>query len=69
MNETSDNLLPAAKVRERFGGVSDMWLYRRLHDGSGFPRPIYIGQYRYWRVSEIMAWEAGLPREKPQVSA
>ena len=64
MTESQDPLLPAAQVRERFGGVSDMWLHRRLQDKSGFPRPVYIGRLRFWRLSELVAWEEKLPRRR-----
>ncbi len=57
-----DILLPAAKVQRRYN-VSHMWIERRLRDGSGFPAPLYIGRLRYWRLSEIQAWEERLPRE------
>jgi hypothetical protein len=55
--QSEDALITAGQVRERFGGVSDMWLHRRLHDNSGFPLPIYIGRLRFWRVAELRAWE------------
>jgi predicted DNA-binding transcriptional regulator AlpA len=66
MSENQDSLIPASQVRERFGGVSDMWIHRRLNDQSGFPRPLYIGRLRFWRLSELMAWEQHLPRTNPQ---
>jgi predicted DNA-binding transcriptional regulator AlpA len=60
-----DVLLQSRALKARFGGVSDMWIHRRLRDGSGFPQPLYIGQNRYWRLSEIIAWEQSLPRKHP----
>jgi hypothetical protein len=51
-----DILLRSAAVRRRYR-CSDMWLHRRLHDDSRFPRPIYIGRDRYWRLSDLLAWE------------
>jgi predicted DNA-binding transcriptional regulator AlpA len=66
MANNQDPLIPASQVRERFGGVSDMWIHRRLHDSSGFPRPLYIGRLRFWRLSELVAWEEHLPRMNPQ---
>lgn len=62
MSEIQDPLIPAGQVRKRFGGVSDMWIHRRLHDNSGFPRPLYIGRLRFWRLSELIEWEGTLPR-------
>jgi predicted DNA-binding transcriptional regulator AlpA len=62
----ADQLLTAAHVRQRYGGVSHMWIERRLQSDDTFPRPFYIGARRYWRFSELIAWEAGLPREMPR---
>jgi predicted DNA-binding transcriptional regulator AlpA len=47
--------IPAADVRAICGGVSDMWLHRRLSD-SDFPRPILIANRRYWKEREVLAW-------------
>jgi predicted DNA-binding transcriptional regulator AlpA len=44
-------------VRARYGNCSDMWIYRRLHDDSGFPRPIEISGRRFWKLSALIAWE------------
>jgi predicted DNA-binding transcriptional regulator AlpA len=66
MSETIDPLLPADQVRVMFGGVSSMWLHRRLRDDSGFPAPIFIEGLRYWRKSEIDAWIAQRPRENEE---
>lgn len=49
--------IPAAMVREICGGVSDMTLWRWLNDPTlNFPRPIYIGNRRYWREADILEW-------------
>jgi predicted DNA-binding transcriptional regulator AlpA len=53
----ADCFLTAAQARARYGQCSDMWLWRRLHDDSGFPRPILINKRRLWRLSELVAWE------------
>ena len=66
MNNPKDTptLVPAAQVRQRYGGVSTMWLERRLKNPeSGFPKPIYIGRRRYWRLEELVAWERSLASE------
>ena len=39
MNIDDEKLINSRQVREMFGGVSEMWLWRRLHDDSGFPKP------------------------------
>jgi hypothetical protein len=58
-------LLPSPRVRAFFGGVSAMWLERRLADDSSFPRPRYISGKRYWEVEELAAWVEAQPREAP----
>jgi predicted DNA-binding transcriptional regulator AlpA len=53
----ADGFLTSAQVRQRYGGASDMWLHRRLRDGSGFPKPMLVEGRRFWRISELEAWE------------
>lgn len=45
------------QVRERYGGVSDMWIVRRLAGDPEFPRPLLLGGRRFWRVTDLEAWE------------
>ncbi len=59
MNANDDVLLTAPKLRARYGGVSDMCLWRWLHDeGMGFPQPLLINRRRYWKLSDLLRWEA-----------
>ena len=58
-------LLPTPLVRNFFGGVSTMWLERRLADDPSFPKPRYIAGKRYWEVEELAAWVEAQPREAP----
>ena len=58
-DHAADCFLTAKQTRDRYGDVSDMWLWRRLHDNSGFPQPIMIQKRRFWRLSELLAWENG----------
>ena len=52
-------LLTAPQVRERFGDISDMTLWRWLESPTlGFPRPVYIQRRRFFDAAEIEAWEA-----------
>ena len=65
VDDSDDYFLTAVQVRQR--NASDMWLWRRLRDDSNFPRPIEIRKRRYWKLSELIAWEracasAGLSR-------
>ena len=53
--------LNATQVRSRYGGVSDMALWRWLRDEDlGFPKPIRIKGRRFWLVSSLVAWERTL---------
>jgi predicted DNA-binding transcriptional regulator AlpA len=57
---TDDTLIPTPQVRARYGGVSHMWIERRLVDDPTFPKPVYIANRRFWRVAELVAWEREL---------
>jgi predicted DNA-binding transcriptional regulator AlpA len=57
----ADGYLPARGVWERYG-VTSTSLYRWLADEkSDFPHPFYIGRFRYWKIADLLAWEAGRP--------
>jgi len=61
MDHAGDLFLSSAQVRARYGQVSDMWLYRREKDEtSHFPRPIRIQGRKYWRLSDLVAYERRL---------
>ena len=49
--------LSAAQVRQRYGGVSHMWLVRRLGDDPSFPRFVRLGRLRFWDEAELERWE------------
>ena len=56
-NSHPDRRISASTVRHICGGVSDMSLWRWLNDPDlGFPRPIKIGNRRYWREGDILAF-------------
>jgi predicted DNA-binding transcriptional regulator AlpA len=51
--------LTAGQVRVRFGGVSDMWIWRHMRD-HGFPRPVRFGgptSARHLLISDVVEWE------------
>lgn len=53
----SDRLLPARKVWERYGVADrtlDRWLTR---PELRFPRPVVVNRRRYFRESDLLAWE------------
>ena len=45
------------QLRARYGGVSDMWIWRRLTDDPSFPRPDVISRRRFWKVKDLDAWD------------
>jgi predicted DNA-binding transcriptional regulator AlpA len=51
-----DRYLSGPQVRARYG-VSDMWIHRRLRDSSGFPKPMVLNRRRFWKLSDLIAWE------------
>jgi predicted DNA-binding transcriptional regulator AlpA len=61
--------LPARAVWER-NGVTTMTLYRWIASETlGFPPPVYLGRFRYWKIADLLAWEAGPPSVGAPVGA
>ncbi len=59
-----DRFLNAAQVRHRYADVSIMWIQRRLHDDSRFPKPeLIVNGRRFWKISSLAAWERGKAAE------
>ena len=49
--------LPARRVWERYG-ICSMTLHRWLADKRmNFPKPTYLGRFRYWKLSALQTWE------------
>ena len=56
--DATTTYLNAAQVRARYGGVSDMALWRWLQDQQlGFPKPFRVNRRRFWKVSDLADWE------------
>jgi predicted DNA-binding transcriptional regulator AlpA len=56
--EDDSVLLPSAKVKMRFGGISDMTLWRwERNEKLGFPQPVRINRRRYYRLGDIKEFE------------
>lgn len=56
-----DVFLGSKQVRQRYGGVSAMWIFRRERDPkSGFPTPLVIHRRKFWRLRDLIAWERKL---------
>lgn len=53
-----EDFMPARAVWERYG-VTYMSLHRWVKDERmNFPKPVYLGRFRYWKVSELKKWES-----------
>jgi predicted DNA-binding transcriptional regulator AlpA len=67
--ESASQFIPGPAVARRYN-VSGMTIYRWLHNVElGFPRPLYIGRFRFWRVDDLVAWERARPQSAPPVEA
>ena len=56
--QTGETYITAPQLRARFGGRSDVWLWRLLNDNqANFPRPVMVRRQRYFRISEVESWE------------
>ena len=53
---SNEQLLNSRQVRDFFGGVSSMWLPRRLRNDPSFPRPIPIAKRFYWKLGDLKRW-------------
>ncbi|GMO36590.1 hypothetical protein BwSF12_47210 [Bradyrhizobium ottawaense] len=62
-------LIPSSQLRARYGGVSRMWVQRRLKDDPAFPRPLYIANRRFWRLGELTAWERAVAARAQPIAA
>lgn len=61
--QASETFLSSRQVKDRYGHVSEMWLYRREHEqGGDFPKPVRIRGRRFWRLSDLVAYERALAR-------
>jgi len=66
-DHTAEVYLKSRQVRARYGNVSDMWLHRRLADPtSDFPRPVYLSRERFWRLSDLLAYERQCAAAEPR---
>jgi predicted DNA-binding transcriptional regulator AlpA len=52
--------LTAKQVKERYGGVSSTWLWRRSKDGADFPKPVKIHGRKFWEVKALEDFEKQL---------
>jgi hypothetical protein len=64
MRPDDEQLLPTIALRQRLGNCSHMQPERLMKRDPTFPKPLYIGARRYWRLGELRAWEATLSRQR-----
>lgn len=63
MDYANERFLPAKQVLARYG-VVDMTLDRWVKDARmGFPKPVYFGRLRFWKLSELVAFEQDAARK------
>jgi predicted DNA-binding transcriptional regulator AlpA len=63
-----DVYLKTRQVQARYGGASHMWVERRLGNDPTFPRPVFFGRMRFWKLSELERWEAAQAARKPKAA-
>jgi len=56
ISQEDDCYLNANQIMARYGQCSHMWIIRRQAD-SGFPAAVYFGRNRFWKISDLIAWE------------
>jgi predicted DNA-binding transcriptional regulator AlpA len=57
-----DAFLTSRQVKERYGGASDQWLWRRENNDPTFPKPLRIHGRKFWKLSELAAYERSLAK-------
>jgi predicted DNA-binding transcriptional regulator AlpA len=57
MSKHEPVFLTSRQLRQRYGGVSYMWIERRLADDPEFPKPVYLGARRFWPLTAVELWE------------
>jgi hypothetical protein len=61
--------LSGKQVRDRYGGKSEMWLFRKLRDDPDFPRPRYSGHLKIFSVDQLDEYERNLATVSPAKKA
>ena len=61
-SEKSTVYLVGRQVLARYSRNSPVWLHRRQQDPD-FPKPIYVAGMRYWRLTDLEAYEAAEARK------
>jgi hypothetical protein len=66
--DDDDTLYSSVRLRRFFGGVSHMWVRRRLAADPDFPKPHYVGSIPFWRLGDVRAWWESRPTTPPPSS-
>jgi predicted DNA-binding transcriptional regulator AlpA len=56
--------LTARQVRDRYGGMSTMWLWRHMTRDPDFPKPIKLGKRNLFFEEELDAFDEKLMEER-----
>jgi hypothetical protein len=69
MSKEQPVFVTSRQLRNRYGGVSHMWIERRLVEDPEFPRLVYFGARRFWALAALEAWEThkGIRARCPEV--
>ena len=54
---TSATFISAPQVLARYGGRSHMWLVRKLETDPRFPKPVYFGRLRFFKLADLEEYE------------
>jgi hypothetical protein len=49
--------ITAKQVCQRYGGRSQMWLWRKIQSDSKFPKPTYFGRLQFFRLETLEAYD------------
>ena len=61
----SKKYVTARQVRVRYGGISDMSLWRWCRDPKmGFPQPIRINRIKFWDEAELDVFDERVGRRE-----
>jgi predicted DNA-binding transcriptional regulator AlpA len=67
--ELKPRLIRTRAVQQFFGGVSRMWLHRRLADDPAFPKPTWIGGERFFRLEELERYAKDAANRPPPLKS
>jgi hypothetical protein len=45
------------QVRDRYGGKSQMWLWRKVAHDPDFPKPVYFGRIQMYGIAALDAYD------------